>query len=55
MRACFCPDNNIITGAFSFGNSGLDSSLKQGHRCVNEHAYEETVMCGQIETQLLIS
>jgi len=36
-------DNDVITSAFRLGNSGLDSELKQGHRCVHEHAYEETV------------
>jgi len=43
VRARLEPDSDIIRGAFRNGNSGLDSGLKQGHRCVSEHAYEETV------------
>lgn len=43
MRARLQPDNDVITGAFRLGNSGLDSGLKQGYRRVFEHAYEETV------------
>jgi len=34
------PDSDIIIDAFRWDNSGLDSGLKQGHRCVNEHVYE---------------
>ena len=37
MRARLEPDSDIISGAFRNGNSGLDSGLKQGHRCVSEH------------------
>ncbi|MCD8521063.1 MAG: DUF695 domain-containing protein [Saccharospirillaceae bacterium] len=43
MRARLQPDNDIINGAFRNSNRGLDSVLKQRHRCVSEHAYEETV------------
>ena len=43
MRARFWPDGNVISGAFRCDDSGLDSGLKQGDRCVNEHAYEQTV------------
>ena len=44
MHARLQHDNDVITSAFRLGNSGLDSELKQGHRCVSEHAYEETVI-----------
>jgi len=44
VRARFWPDGNVISGAFRCDDSGLDSGLKQGDRCVNEHAYEQTVI-----------
>ena len=49
MRARFWPDSNVISGAFRSADSGLDSGLKQGDRCVNEHAYEQTVKPLKIE------
>ena len=44
MPARLEPDNHVISSAFRNQDSGLESELKQGHRCASEHAYEETVM-----------